>query len=68
MQGTVKMGRRPGRQEKKEKKLEDNVEECKGLEFPKSQRALENKQKWRKLVVKSSVMPQRPLQLRDRCR
>ena len=36
-----------------------------GLEFGKSQRAVENRGKWRKLVVKSSVVPQRPWPLRD---
>ena len=36
------------------------------LEFVKSQRAVENREKWRKLVVKSSVVLQRPSQLRDR--
>ena len=36
------------------------------LEFAKSQRAVEKREKWRKLVVKSSVVPQRPSQLRDR--
>ena len=30
------------------------------LEFAKSQRAVEKRGKWRKLVVKSSVVPQRP--------
>ena len=29
-----------------------------GLEFAKSQRAMENREKWRKLVAKSSVLPQ----------
>ena len=37
-----------------------------GLEFAKSQRAVENWEKWRKLVVKSSVVPYRPSRLRDR--
>ena len=37
-----------------------------GLEFGKSQRAVENRDKWRKLVVNSSVVPQRPSWLRDR--
>ena len=37
-----------------------------GLEFAKSQRAVENREKWRKLVVKSSVMLQRPSRLSDR--
>ena len=30
------------------------------LEFGRSQRAVENREKWRKLVAKSSVVPQRP--------
>ena len=37
-----------------------------GLEFAKSQRAVENSKKWRKLVVKTSVVPHRPSRLRDR--
>ena len=36
------------------------------MEIAKSQRAVENKGKWRKLVVKSSVVPQRPSRLKDR--
>ena len=35
------------------------------LEFSKSQRAVENREKWMKLVVKSSVVPQRPSPLSD---
>ena len=34
-------------------------------EFGRSQRAVENREKWRKLVAKSSVVPQRPSRLRD---
>ena len=45
-------GRRQGRQ----KKWEDNIREWTGLEFAKSQRAVENREKWRKLVAKSSVV------------
>ena len=45
---------------------EDNIREWTGLEFSKSQRAMENREKWRELVVKSSVVPQRPPLLRDR--
>ena len=37
---------------------EDNIREWTGLEFAKSQRAVENREKWRKLVVKSSALPQ----------
>ena len=61
--GTVKGGRRQGRQRKR---WEDNLREWTGLEFAKSKRAMEMSEKWRKLVVKSSVMPRRPSWLRDR--
>ena len=63
LQGTVKKGRRQGRQRKR---WEDNIREWTGLEFAKSQRAVKNRGKWRKLVTKSSVVPQRPSRLRDR--
>ena len=63
LQGTVKGGRRQGRQENR---WEDNIMEESGLGFAKSQRAVENRERWRKLVVKSSVVPQRPSPLRDR--
>ena len=62
LQGTVKGGRRQGRQRKRWK---DNIREWTGLEFAKSQRAVENREKWRKLVAKSSVVPLRPSRLRD---
>ena len=63
LQGTVKGGRRQGGQSKRWK---DNIREWTSLEFGKSQRAVENREKWRKLVAKSSVVPQRPSQLRER--
>ena len=62
LQGKVKRGRRQGGQRKR---WEDNIREWTGLEFAKSQRAVENREKWRKLVAKSSVVPQRPSRLRD---
>ena len=62
LQGTVKGGRRQGRQRKR---WEDNIKELTGLEFGKFQGAVENRGKWRKLVAKSSVVPQRPSRLRD---
>ena len=62
LQGTVKAGRRQGRQRKR---WEDNIREWTVLEFAKSQRAVENREKWRKLVAKSSVVPQRPLRLKN---
>ena len=62
LQGTVKGERRQGGQRKR---WEDNIREWTGMEFDKSKRALENREKWKKLVAKSSVVPQRPSQLRD---
>ena len=62
LQGTVQGEKRQGRQRKR---WEDNIREWTGLEFGKSQRALENRGKWRKLVAKFSVVPQQPSQLRD---
>ena len=35
----------------------DNIREWTGLEFGKSQRAVEKTEKWRKLIVKSYVVP-----------
>ena len=63
LQSPVKGGRRQGGQRKR---WEDNIREWTGLEFAKSQRAVENRGKWRKLVAKLSVVPQRPSRLRDR--
>ena len=60
LQGTMKGGRRQGRQKKR---WEDNIRERTRLEFAKSQRPVENREKWRKLFVKSSVVPQRPSRL-----
>ena len=54
LQGTVKGGRRRGGQRKRWK---DSIREWIGLEFARSQRTVENRGKWRKLVVKSSVVP-----------
>ena len=45
LQGTVEGGRRQGRQ----KNWKDNIREWTGLEFAKSQRAVGNREKWRKL-------------------
>ena len=48
LQGTVKGGRRQGRQRKR---WEDNIRKWTGLEFGRSERAVENRGKWRKLVA-----------------
>ena len=53
-QDTGKGGRRQGRQRKR---WEDNIREWTGLEFGKCHRAVENREKGRKLVAKSSVVP-----------
>ena len=47
LQGTGKGGRRQGRQKKS---WEYNIRKWTGLEFAKSQKAVKNKEKWRKLV------------------
>ena len=61
LQGTVKRGRQGGQR----KRWEDNIGEWTSLEIGKSQRAVESREKWRKLVAKFSVVPQRPSRLRN---
>ena len=63
LQGTVQGGRRRGRQKKR---WEDNIKEWTGLERNIILRKAENREQWRKLVVKSPVVPQRSARLRDR--
>ena len=63
LQGAVKGGRGQGRQRKR---WEDNIREWTGLDFAKVRREVENREKWRKLVAKVSVVPQRPSRLRDK--
>ena len=60
LQGTVRGGRRRGRQKKR---WEDNIKEWTGMEFADSQRAVENRETWRELVRKSSMVPQRSLRV-----
>ena len=63
IQGTVQGGRRRGRQRKR---WEDNIKEWTGLEWNVILRKAENREEWRKLVIKFTVVPQRPTILRDR--
>ena len=63
LQGTVQGGRRRGRQRKR---WEDNIKEWTGLEWNIILQKAENLEEWRKLVVKSPVVPQRSARLRDR--
>ncbi|MEW8547190.1 MAG: hypothetical protein AB2693_27070 [Candidatus Thiodiazotropha sp.] len=55
LQGKVK-GKRRGRQKKK---WEDNIKEWTGMDFTISVRAAEDRTRWKSIVVKSSVVPQR---------
>ena len=59
----VQGGRRRGRQRKR---WEDNIKEWTGIEWNTMLRKAENREEWRKLVVKSTVVPQRSARLRDR--
>ena len=59
--GTVGEGGR-GRRQGRQRRWGDGIRESAGLEFGTSQRAVESRQKWRKLVAKSSVVPKRPSQ------
>ena len=43
---------------RQKKRWEDNIREWTSLEFAESRRKVENREKWRKLVVKSFVVPQ----------
>ena len=63
LQGTATGGRRQGGQRKR---WEDNIRKWTGLEFAKSQRAVDNRERWRELVARLSVVPKRPSRLRDR--
>ena len=47
-----------GKQDRQKKRWEDNIRERTGLEFVKSQRAVEDREKWRKAIAKSYVVPQ----------
>ena len=57
LQVTVKGGRRQGRQRKR---CEDNIREWTGLEFGRSQTAVENREKLRKLVRNHLWCPNDP--------
>ena len=59
VQGTVRGPRRRGRQRKR---WEDNIKEWTGLE---TQRAADDRKKWRQLISRSYVVPQRHYVLRD---
>ncbi|XP_072025056.1 uncharacterized protein [Amphiura filiformis] len=62
LQGTVNGSRKRGRQQKR---WEDNIKEWTGLNFATSQRAVEDRTRWREIVKMSSVVPRRPSRLRE---
>ena len=59
--GTVQGGRRRGRQKMR---WEDNVTEWTGLKLGEALRKAENREEWRKVVARSSLVPQRSTKLR----
>ena len=62
LQRTVQGGRRKSRQKKR---WEDNISEWKGLRLGEALRKAEDREEWRKVVARSTLMPQRSFRLRD---
>ena len=54
-----------GKKRRQRERWKDNNREWTGLHLAKSQKAVENREKWRKLVMKSSVVPLLPSRLTD---
>ena len=63
LQGTVQGGRRKGRQINR---WEDNITVWTGLKLGKALRKAENREGWRKVVARSSLVPQRSTRLRGK--
>ena len=63
LQGTVQGGRRRGRQKKR---WEDNITEWTGLKLGEALRKAENREEWRTVVARSSLVPQRSNRLWDK--
>ena len=62
LQGTVQGGSRKGRQKKTWGGI---ISEWTGLGLGEALRKAEDREEWRKVVVRSSLMPQRSFRLRD---
>ena len=62
VQGTVQGGRRKGIQKKR---WEDNISEWTELGLGEALRKAKDRKEWRKVVARSSLMPQRSFRLRD---
>ena len=63
LKGTVQGGRRRGSQKKR---WEDNITEWTGLKLDEALRKAENREEWRTVVARSSLVPQRSTRLRDK--
>ena len=63
LQGTVQGGRRRGRQKKR---WEDNITEWTGLKLGEALRKAEDREEWRTVVARSSLVPQRSNRLWDK--
>ena len=63
LQGTVKGGRRQCLEEEEVGRQHQGMDRLRVRQVPEG---VENREKWRLLVATSSVVPQRPLRLRDR--
>ena len=50
---------------RQKKRWEDNIKEWMGMGFRDSLRAAEDREGWKGIVAKSSVVPRRPQRLRD---
>ena len=66
LQGTVKGGKKTRQTEDEVGKQHQGMDRPGVLEFTKSQRAVENRENFKKLVAKSSAVPQRPSVLKNR--
>ena len=62
LQGMVHGGRRKDRQKKR---WEDNISEWTEVELGEALQKAEDREEWRKVVARSSLMPQRSSKLRD---
>ena len=62
LQGTVQGGRMKGRQKKR---WRDNISEWTGVGLVEALRKAEDREKWRKVVARSFLMPQRSFRLRN---
>ena len=64
LRGTVKGGKKTRQTEKEVERQRQRMDSPGVRQVP--QRAMKNRKKWRRLAVKLSVVPQRPVRLRNR--